>query len=78
MAHHHAAGDVTVKPNIIAANAASKSTPLERNKEFAAALKHQEVIRNALIALMDRYQLDGIVLPFQTEIVPQRPLQGFK
>ena len=62
------AGDATVKPGIIAAN---KAGPLDRNREFAAALKHQEVIRNALTALMDKYQLDAIVLPFQTAPTPE-------
>jgi len=68
------AGDTTVKPGIIAAN---KAGPLDHNREFAATLKHQEVIRNALSALMDKYQLDAIVLPFQTAPTPEIPVKTY-
>ena len=60
------AGDVTVKPNIIAANAALKKGSLDHDPEFAAALKGQDVLRAALVALMDKYELDALVLPFMT------------
>lgn len=71
------AGDVTVKPGIIEANKATKAVSLDHNPEFAAALKHQEVIRNALIALMDRYQLDALILPFMTAPAPDVPVKNF-
>lgn len=67
------AGDTKIKPNIVAANSAG---PLEKNAEFAATLKQQEVIRNALVALMDKYQLDAIVLPFRTATIENIPVQG--
>ncbi|WP_414664155.1 amidase family protein [Horticoccus sp. 23ND18S-11] len=71
------AGDTTVKPNIVAANAALKTTPLARNPEFAAALKHQESLRQALVALMDRFQLDALILPFSTATVPEIPVKTY-
>src|SRR5258708_4352800 len=58
------AGDVTVKPGII--EAAKLYTSLDHNKEVVAALKHQDVLRSALVELMDKYQLDALILPFMT------------
>lgn len=71
------AGDVTVKPGIVEANRALKTRSLDHNAEFAAALKHQEVIRNALIGVMDKYQLDALILPFQTATVPEIPVKTY-
>lgn len=67
------AGDTKIKPNIVNAN---KAGSLDRNKEFAATLKHQEVIRNALVGLMEKYQLDAIILPFRTATIDNIPVQG--
>jgi Asp-tRNA(Asn)/Glu-tRNA(Gln) amidotransferase A subunit family amidase len=71
------AGDTTVKPGIIAANAALKTGSLDHSPEFAAALKHQETIRNALVGLMDKYQLDAIILPFSTAPAPDIPVTSY-
>jgi len=71
------AGDVQMKPNIVAANAALKTTHLEDNAEFAATLRHQDVLRAALVALMDAYQLDALVLPFSTAVLPSVPVTSF-
>ena len=67
------AGRTTIKPGIVAAN---KAGSLDHNREFAATLKHQEVIRNALTALMDKYQLDALVLPFRTATIEDIPVKG--
>jgi amidase len=52
-----------VKPAIVKG---SQIPTLDRHPELAAALKHQEVLRNALIAVMDKYELDALILPFRT------------
>jgi Asp-tRNA(Asn)/Glu-tRNA(Gln) amidotransferase A subunit family amidase len=57
------AGDVKVKANIITSNRLSS---LDHDPRFAAALKHQAMIREALVALMDKYQLDALILPYRT------------
>jgi len=60
-----AKGGALVKPNIIES---SKLPPLDHNPQFAAALKQQEVLRNAIIAVIDRYELDAVILPYRTTI----------
>jgi len=67
--------DVSVKPNIVAANKTLKTHSLDHDPEFAAALKAQAVLRNALVELMDKYQLDALVLPFRTAIIETIPMQ---
>ncbi|ATC64780.1 amidase [Nibricoccus aquaticus] len=52
-----------VKPAIVAS---AKLGAPDRNPQFAAALKHQKVLRDALIGVMDKYELDALVLPFRT------------
>jgi Asp-tRNA(Asn)/Glu-tRNA(Gln) amidotransferase A subunit family amidase len=71
------AGDTQVKPNIISANTAMKTTPLERNPQFAAALRHKEVVRGALVDLMEKLQLDALVLPFDATPPPDIPSTNF-
>jgi len=71
------AGDTQVKPNIIAANAAMKTTALERNPQFAAALRHKEVVRGALVNLMDKLQLDVLVLPYSTVPPPDLTAKNY-
>jgi amidase len=59
-----------IKPTIVEA---SKIKSLDHHKPLFAAIRHKEVMRGALVALMDKYQLDGIILPFrtyQTEDIP--------
>ena len=56
-------GGPLVKPVIVET---SKLTGLERNAGLASVYKQQEVIRNALLGVMDNNQLDGLILPFRT------------
>ncbi len=59
-----AKGGALVKPGIVAA---SKNTvPLERDPRLIAAYKQQDILRAALVRLMDEYQLDALLLPFRT------------
>ncbi|MBI2817515.1 MAG: amidase [Acidobacteria bacterium] len=44
---------------------------LDHHKPYHAALKNQEMMRNALTGLMDRLQLDALVFPFKTLIAPK-------
>ncbi len=62
-----AKGGNLVKPGIIEA---SKIKSLDHNPQLVAALKHQEVLRNALVELMEKYQLDALILPFRTALDP--------
>jgi amidase len=59
-----AKGGSLVKPTII--DAAKITTPLDRYPPLIAAYKQQDMIRAALVGLMEKYQLDGIVLPYRT------------
>jgi Asp-tRNA(Asn)/Glu-tRNA(Gln) amidotransferase A subunit family amidase len=56
-------GGALVKPVIIET---SKLTALERNTGLASVYKQQEVIRAALLDVMEKNQLDGLILPFRT------------
>jgi Asp-tRNA(Asn)/Glu-tRNA(Gln) amidotransferase A subunit family amidase len=58
-----AKGGKLVKTNIIDS---SKLTHLERNPSLIAAYRQQDVLRAALVDLMERNQLDALVLPFRT------------
>ena len=68
-----AKGGALTKPAIIEA---SKLKNLERNERLIAAYKEQDVLRAALVELMDKYQLDALILPFRTAIVQQIGLGG--
>src|SRR5258708_4189217 len=59
------AGDVTVKTGIVAAN---KAGSLDHNATLVATLKHQDVIRQALVGFMEKYQLDALILPYRTAV----------
>ncbi len=65
-----AKGGDLVKPAIIKG---SKVGPLDHNAALAAALKHQDVLRKALIALMETYQLDALILPYRTAQIENIP-----
>jgi len=39
---------------------------LDHNPEYLARLKQQIIIRNALVAMMDKYELDVLVYPYKT------------
>jgi amidase len=58
-----AKGGKLVKPTIIEA---SKLTALERDAQLIAAMKHQQVMRDAIVSAMDKYQLDAVILPYRT------------
>ena len=45
---------------------AAKVVSLDHNADYLARLKKQEMIRNALVALMDKYQLEVLVYPYKT------------
>jgi amidase len=65
-----AKGGDLVKPAIIEA---AKLGSLDHNKQLVAAYKQQDMIRAAVIDLMEKYQLDGIILPYRTAITDDRP-----
>lgn len=60
------AGD-QLKPETLAA---AKSAPLDHNAAYTAALAQRERVRAAMIALMDREQLDALIYPFKTFPIP--------
>ena len=59
-----AKGGKLVKPGIIEASKAT--VPLERNPRLIATYKQQDMLREALVKLMDAHQLDALILPFRT------------
>lgn len=70
-----AKGGDLVKPAIIEA---AKLGRLDHNAELVAAMKHQTVMREAIVGLMEKYQLDAVILPYRTSItdpVGYRPPQ---
>jgi Asp-tRNA(Asn)/Glu-tRNA(Gln) amidotransferase A subunit family amidase len=58
-----AKGGKLVKPAIIEA---AKLTALERDSQLIAAMKHQQVMRDAIVGAMEKYQLDAVILPYRT------------
>lgn len=58
-----AKGGSLVKPAIVEANAIGS---LDHHAPLIAAMKHQQVIRDAIVAAMDKYQLDAVILPYRT------------
>ena len=59
-----AKGGALVKPGII--EASKSNVPLERDPRLIAAYKQQDILRAALVEVMDKYQLDALFLPFRT------------
>lgn len=57
-------GGKLVKPGII--ETANDPLPLERHPRLIAAYRQQDMIRSALVALMEQHQLDALILPFRT------------
>jgi amidase len=47
--------------------------PLDQNRDYIARIKQQVVIRESLVSLMDKYQLDAFVYPFK--VVPPNKVQ---
>jgi Asp-tRNA(Asn)/Glu-tRNA(Gln) amidotransferase A subunit family amidase len=60
-----AKGGDLVKPAIVEA---AKIGSLDHHKPLFAAMKHQVVMREALVGLMEKYQLDAIILPYRTAL----------
>ncbi len=58
-----AKGGALVKPAIIEA---SKIGSLDHHAPLIAAMKHQQVLRDAITGVMDKYQLDAVILPYRT------------
>ncbi len=56
------AGDIVVA----SIKESNKLPPLDHYPPYLAALKQQEMIRNALLEVMDKYQLDALVFPYKT------------
>lgn len=56
-------GGSLVKPAIIET---ARLSHLERNAALAAVYRQQEMLRTALGGLMEKYQLDALVLPYRT------------
>jgi len=44
---------------------------LERDPDFLARRRHQDAIRAALVDVMDRHQLDALVLPYRTTVAAE-------
>lgn len=63
-----AKGGKMVKPNIIES---SKLKHLERHAPLIAAYKQQDILRAALVELMDKHQLDALILPFRTATIQE-------
>jgi Asp-tRNA(Asn)/Glu-tRNA(Gln) amidotransferase A subunit family amidase len=60
-----AKGGALTKPAIVEA---AKIKSLDHHAELLAAMKHQTVLRDAIVGLMEKYQLDAIILPYRTVI----------
>jgi len=60
-----AKGGSLVKPAIIDA---AKLGSLDHNAELISAMKHQQVMRDAIVSVMDKYQLDAVILPYRTTV----------
>jgi Asp-tRNA(Asn)/Glu-tRNA(Gln) amidotransferase A subunit family amidase len=60
-----AKGGKLVKPAIIEA---SKLSALERDAQLISAMKHQVVMREAILSAMEKYALDAVILPYRTAV----------
>ncbi|MCR6650427.1 MAG: amidase family protein [Cellvibrionaceae bacterium] len=60
-----AKGGDLVKPAIVEAAQIGR---LDQHAPLMAAMKHQQVMRDAIVGLMDKYQLDAVILPYRTAI----------
>lgn len=68
-----AKGGSLVKPAIIDA---SKLGSLDHNAKLISAMKHQQVMRDAIVGVMDKYQLDAVILPYRTAVDDDVGLPG--
>jgi Asp-tRNA(Asn)/Glu-tRNA(Gln) amidotransferase A subunit family amidase len=60
-----AKGGSMVKPTIIEA---AKIGLLDKHAPLIAAMKHQQVMRDAIVSVMEKYQLDAVILPYRTTV----------
>jgi Asp-tRNA(Asn)/Glu-tRNA(Gln) amidotransferase A subunit family amidase len=65
-----AKGGSLVKPAIIES---AKLGSLDHNKQLVAAYKAQDMLRAAMLELMDKYKLDALILPYRTALTDDRP-----
>lgn len=65
-----AKGGALVKPAIIEA---AKIGSLDHHAPLLAAYKQQDMLRAALIDVMEKYRLDGVILPYRTVLTDDRP-----
>jgi amidase len=65
-----AKGGSLVKPAIIEA---AKIGSLDHHKQLVAAYKQQDMLRAALIDVMEKYRLDAVILPYRTVLTDDRP-----
>jgi len=65
-----AKGGKLVKPAIIDA---AKIGSLDHYAPLMAAYKQQDMLRAALVEVMEKYRLDGVILPYRTVITDDRP-----
>jgi amidase len=65
-----AKGGSLVKPAIIEA---AKLGRLDHNKQLIAAYKQQDMLRAAMIDVMEKYELDAVILPYRTVLTDDRP-----
>jgi amidase len=63
-----AKGGSLVKPAIIDA---AKIGPLDHHAPLIAAMKHQQVLRDAIVAAMEKNHLDAVILPYRTTVADQ-------
>lgn len=64
-------GGSLVKPTIIEA---ARIESLDHHKPLFAAIRQKDMIRSALVGLMDQFRLDALVLPFRTMITEEIPV----
>jgi amidase len=64
-----AKGGALVKPAIVEA---AKLGPLDHNKQLMAAYKQQDMLRAAMIEVMEKYELDAVILPYRTVLTDDR------
>jgi amidase len=67
-----AKGGAMVKPAIIDA---AKIGSLDHHAPLVAAYRQQDMLKAAMIDLMEKYQLDGVILPYRTVLTDDRPTQ---
>jgi amidase len=63
-----AKGGTLVKPAIVEA---SKLGSLDHNPQLVAALKEQAVLRDVIVDVMEKYQLDAVILPYRTTVAEE-------